>query len=237
MAVETREALRARITREAAALLADGGPAAVTTRGVAEAAGVQAPTIYRLFGDKDGLLEAVAEHTMAAQVAAKARYARAAASGGIDPLEDLREGWAGQVEFGLANPALFRLLSDPDRVRHSAAARAGREVLDARIRRLAAAGLLRVSQERAADLLQAAAIGAIQTLLSRDEADRDPELSDVMLDAVLAQILHGGGQAAPGDPTAAAAVTLRASAPELPGLTVPERQLLAEWLDRVVRDR
>ncbi|WP_328341958.1 helix-turn-helix domain-containing protein [Micromonospora sp. NBC_00421] len=38
-----------------------GGARAVTTRGVAERARVRAPTIYRLFGDKDGLVEAVAE--------------------------------------------------------------------------------------------------------------------------------------------------------------------------------
>jgi AcrR family transcriptional regulator len=37
----------------------------VTTRAVAEAAGVQAPTIYRLFGDENGLLDAVAEHGFA----------------------------------------------------------------------------------------------------------------------------------------------------------------------------
>ncbi|RIX30253.1 TetR/AcrR family transcriptional regulator [Amnibacterium setariae] len=236
MAVESRDALRERITREAGALLAHGGPGAVTTRGVAEAAGVQAPTIYRLFGDKDGLLEAVAEHTMAAQVEAKARYAETTASKGVEPVEDVREAWAAQIEFGLENPALFRLLSDPERVRHSAAARAGREVLDARIHRIAAAGRLRVDEERAADLMQAAGIGVIQNLLAHEEGDRDRGLSEAMLDAVLAQILHGGEPAAD-DPTVAAAVALRAAAPELPGLTAPERQLLAEWLDRVVRAR
>ena len=51
--------------------------AAVTTRAVADAAGVQAPTLYRLFGDKDGLMEAVAEHVMAAFVHAKAERERA----------------------------------------------------------------------------------------------------------------------------------------------------------------
>ena len=51
----------------AARLLREQGAAAVTTRAVAMAAGVQAPTIYRLFGDKDGLLDAVAEYVLAAQ--------------------------------------------------------------------------------------------------------------------------------------------------------------------------
>jgi AcrR family transcriptional regulator len=52
---------QSKIIDAAARVLRDHGPAAVTTRRVAEQAGVQPPAIYRLFGDKDGLLEAVAE--------------------------------------------------------------------------------------------------------------------------------------------------------------------------------
>ncbi len=63
----------AAIVEVAARLLHDGGPGAVTTRAVAAAAGVQPPTIYRLFGDKDGLLDAVAEHVFATYVDGKAR--------------------------------------------------------------------------------------------------------------------------------------------------------------------
>ena len=72
---------RARIVDAAARLLREAGPAAVTTRGVAEAAGLQAPAIYRLFGDKDGLLEAVAEHVLATWVDSKARTVEPAVSG------------------------------------------------------------------------------------------------------------------------------------------------------------
>ena len=57
--------VRDRIVDAASALLASGGPSAVTTRAVAADAGVQAPTIYRQFGDKDGLLQAVAERAPA----------------------------------------------------------------------------------------------------------------------------------------------------------------------------
>ena len=71
---------RARIIDVAARLLQEQGPAAVTTRGVAEAAGVQAPAIYRFFGDKDGLLEAVAEHVMATYVSAKAAIVQSTSS-------------------------------------------------------------------------------------------------------------------------------------------------------------
>ncbi len=71
---------------------------------------MQAPAIYRLFGDKDGLLEAVAEHVMDGYVAEKSAHVAATE---IDPVEDLRAGWTSHVEFGLANPALFRSCTIP----------------------------------------------------------------------------------------------------------------------------
>ena len=137
---------RAKIVASAASLLQQLGPHAVTTRRVAEAAGVQAPTIYRLFGDKDGLMDAVAEHVIANYVSAKTVTAAAAAADEVDPLEDLRSGWRSQLDFGLGNPALFRLLSDPDRVVHSPAAQAGKHVLESRVHRVARTGRLRVSE-------------------------------------------------------------------------------------------
>src|ERR1700684_2752176 len=139
----------AKIIDAAAWLLREHGPAAVTTRRVAEQAGVQPPAIYRLFGDKDGLLEAVAEHVMTEYASSKAAIVEAASSDNVDPLDDLRAGWQSQIDFGVSNPALFRLLSDPTRVARSPGAQSGKRVLEARVHRLAAAGRLRVSEPRA----------------------------------------------------------------------------------------
>lgn len=72
----------------AAELLSSGGVDAATTRAVAQAAGVQAPTIYRLFGDKQGLLEAAAEQAIADYVDDKSRHLLDA-----DPIADLRAGF------------------------------------------------------------------------------------------------------------------------------------------------
>ncbi len=194
---------------------------------------MQAPTLYRLFGDKDGLLEAVAEHVMSTYVSAKAEIVEAASAADADPVEDLRDGWATQIDFGLANPALFRLLSDPDRVMHSPAARSGKRVLQARIRRIAMTGRLRVSEQHAVDLIQAAGIGAIQTLLSTSPDQRDPGLAPSIFEAVLARILADTPEPAHQAPIEAA-VALRAIAPQLDMLSEAERQLLAEWLDRAI---
>lgn len=230
--VKTRTDLRAAIVTAAERLLREGGPAAMTTRGVAEEAGVQAPTLYRLFGDKDGLLEAVAEHVMAGFVSDKAAGMAAAAAAYADPLEDLRESWYRHIEFGLANPAVFRLLSDPDRGHGSPAARAGKEVLAARLHRLAIAGRLRVPEPEAVALIQAAGSGTIQSLLATPSEQRDPALGTAMLEAVLGRILIEPAANAPDGPVPAA-IALRAHAPDLDALSESERHLLAEWLDRI----
>lgn len=229
----SRDDVRANIVAVAAKLLRDEGPAAVTTRGVAERAGVQAPTIYRLFGDKDGLLDAVAEYVMATYVSAKAKVVHAASAANVDPVDELRAGWQMQIEFGLANPTLFRLLSEPDRVLHSPAAQSGKQVLEMRVHRIALTGRLRVSEHRAVSLIQAAGIGVIQTLLSTPPDERETDLADEMFNAVLRRILNEA-PALSESQHVAAAVVLRAIAPSLDMLSDAERQLLAEWLDRAI---
>jgi AcrR family transcriptional regulator len=224
---------RLAIVAAAAALLRQHGPDALTTRRVAEEAGVHAPAIYRHFGDRDGLLEAVAEHVMAEQVAAKAAE-DAAGPPGRDPVQDLRDGWNAQVRFALENPALFRLFSDPERASRSAAARTGRQVLAARVHRIALAGRLLVSESRAVDVLQASAVGTVQTLLSTPAEDRDPGLAQTMLTLTMNMIATQEEDPRASTTPAAAILTVRAQAETLEALTQHEQLLLAEWLDRVI---
>ena len=101
----SRDDTRVRIVASAIDLLNSGGRDTVTTRAVADAAGVQAPTIYRLFGDKHGLLDAVAEHGFTTYL--KEKTIR---KPGQDPVEDLRTGWDLHVEFGLSHPAIYLLM-------------------------------------------------------------------------------------------------------------------------------
>jgi len=232
-ATRTRSETRSRIVDVAAQLLRDHGPAAVTTRGVAEAAGVQAPTIYRLFGDKDGLLDAVAEHVMATYVAAKASIVDAASADDVDPIDDLRAGWQMQIDFGIANPTLSALLSDPGRALRSPAAQSGRHILQARVHRVALTGRLRVSEQLAVDLIRAAGTGAVLTLLSTPPEQRDPDLTDDLFDAVLRRIVTDAPDLPDCGP-AASAVALRAIVPRLDMLSNAERKLLTEWLDRAI---
>ena len=218
---------RAKIVEAAAHLLREQGIRAVTTRAVSQAAGVQAPTIYRQFGDKDGLIDAVAEHVMATYVAAKAQTAAES----DDPVADLRAAWQAHIEFGLANPGLYALLSNPERAHQSPATANGIKVLQARVRRLAAAGRLRVDEPRAVNMIHAAGSGTVQALLAAPPDERDLTLSDAMFDAVAAAILTTA-PATPDDGPAAVAVTFGTVLPDLPALTDAERTLMAEWLDR-----
>ncbi|GAA1581547.1 TetR/AcrR family transcriptional regulator [Actinoplanes couchii] len=224
--MELAEDTRARIVSAAAEILREQGARAVTTRAVAQAARVQAPTIYRLFTDKDGLLDAVAEHVMAAYVAAKST-----AGPDPDPVADLRAGWQAQIEFGLTNPWLYELMTSPARAERSPATAAGVDVLRAKVHRLAAAGLLCVDENRAVAMIHAAGSGAVRTLLGIPPEQRDPGLADQMYDAIAASILTDA-PVTPANDAGAVAVTFATVLPALPGLTDAERALMAEWLSR-----
>lgn len=233
-ASDDRSTVRERIVEVAARLLAEQGRSAVTTRGVAESAGVQAPTIYRLFGDKDGLLDAVAEHVMAQFAATKA--AAVAAGQADDPVTDLRHGWELTIDFGLTNPELFVLLTDPVRARQSPAAQAGIRLLAERVHRVALAGRLGVSEADAVQLIHAAGTGAILAILAGTAGPAGRTVADQLLEAVLTRILtpQGPEPAAASTDVAAHAIALRAHAGQLRTLSSAERRLLTEWLDRVV---
>lgn len=225
---EAYEGPRERVVSAAARLLEQGGRDAVSTRAVGAAAGVQAPTIYRLFGDKQGLLDAVAAHGFALYLGSKTGRAPTA-----DPVADLRTGWDLHVELGLTHPALYTLMyGDPLTGPSSPAAIAAAAVLATHIHRIAEAGRLRVSEPSAAHLVHSAGLGATLTLIGMPPDRRDPTLSPLAREAVIAAITTDAPTATePG--VVGAAVALRAVLPQTSVLTRSEQELLGEWLDRI----
>jgi len=219
---------RERIVEAAAALLTEGGREAVSTRAVSAAAGVQAPTIYRLFGDKRGLLDAVAGHGFAAYLRSKTALEKTA-----DPVEDLRRGWDLHVGFGLENPAYYALIyGEPRPGAKSPAARDAAAILENQVRRIAEAGRLRVSEERAAHLIHSAGAGITFELISLPPERRDMELSRLARESVIAAVTTEKPMASDG--TTGHAIALRAALPRIDALSAGEKALLAEWLDRMV---
>ncbi|MEU4672580.1 TetR/AcrR family transcriptional regulator [Amycolatopsis sp. NPDC023774] len=226
---------RQRIVEATVELLENGGPDAVSTRVVAAAAGMQPPAIYRLFGDKEGLLEAVAEHGYAQFLESKRAQ--------LDPdpqdaVEDLRRGWDMVVEFGISRPELFAVMNRATSRGADMAHRAGLEILHGRVRRLAAGGWLRVDEELAAQIIQATGRGAVTTWHSTPAERRNPALLTTLREAMVAAITR----AEPTVPAAetgpaAAARALRAALPDdADVLSDAEQHLLREWLTRLAAD-
>jgi AcrR family transcriptional regulator len=218
---------RSLIIAAAAELIAADGNDAATMRAVATAAGVQVPTIYRLFGDKDSLLDAVAERTLFDYIAGKSRREPAA-----DAIQDLRDEWDAHIAFGLANPSVFALISSAAASGQlSPASAAGLAMLRNQVRRVAHTGRLRVSQERAVDLIQAMGTGTVLTLLVKPPRERG-DLADVACNAVFAAIINGMGPSV-GPGPAGAASALRAGLADIANVTLGERHLLDELLQRI----
>jgi len=232
--VDRRVGTRDRIVRAAADLLVDGGREAVTTRAVAAGAGVQAPTIYRQFGDMRGLLDEVASYGFSTYLRDKTMREREE-----DPVEDLRRGWDLHVEFGLANPTFYTLMyGDPTSGTESTAAVEAATILRDLVRRVAEAGRLRVSVEQAANMIHAAGCGVTLTLIGARPADRDPALSETTREAILAAVTsdepEDWKERNDRDRVANRAVALKAVLPEAEKeLSSGEKTLLSEWLDRL----
>ncbi|MFD2420471.1 TetR/AcrR family transcriptional regulator [Amycolatopsis pigmentata] len=201
----------------------------ISTRAVCDAAGVTQPVLYRLFGDKEGLLDAVAEHGFERYAASKAAQPRT-----TDPVADLLAGWDNHMDFARRNPALYQLMFAPRPRSNSAARRRVFELLEDGLVRCAAVGALTVEPKVAAQLILSANVGVALNLIAQPDLF-DAKLSHRMRDAVFGTVLTESGPPVRTDPVGAAAVRLRAQL-SLTGtatLEPAETALLDRWLERI----
>lgn len=99
--------LRGEIVAAAATLIArTGSDQAVTLRSVAREVGISAPSIYGHFSDRDAIVEAVVSESLEQLHLAVAD----AVSAHPDPVEGLYAGCSAYVEFGVSEPARYRVL-------------------------------------------------------------------------------------------------------------------------------
>jgi AcrR family transcriptional regulator len=226
--VSERDEVRQRIIDAAARLLQSQGRDAVTTRAVSAAAGVQPPTIYRLFTDMRGLLDAVASDGFDTYLARKHDQALT-----DDPVEDLRTGWDLHVQFGLERPAHYLLMyGQPAPGRRTEAAERASQRLHMLVGRIAAAGRLAVRVETAVGMIHAAGTGVTLSLIGTAPEDRNLDLPGRLREATINSITG----AAPTDDRdyAQRAVGLKAVLDEATELfTAGERALLGELLNRL----
>ncbi|MER6535487.1 TetR/AcrR family transcriptional regulator [Streptomyces sp900105755] len=232
-AARTRE----RVLRAAAELLSSQGRAGVSTRAVSAAAGVQPPTLYRLFGDKDGLLDALAAYGFEQYLREKQALEQT-----DDPVADLRRSWDLHVEFGLSRPGFYVLMYGEGR--HRGGMPGGLEtvaILRHTLARVAAAGRLRMSVERATQLVHAMGLGVVLSLIATPPSERDETLPATAREHALRMITTTGtaGERSTGEDSCAdvacraAALREALSRHGTTPLTPSEGALLADWLDRL----
>lgn len=228
-----RRASPERIVAAAATLLRERGAEALTTRAVAEAAGVQPPAIYRLFGDKHGLIKAVADTVLSTYLDSKIG---AGHNDRTDPVSALRASWQLHIDFGLDNPNLYQLMTGRPGDPNSEWIDQGADMLRSQVRRLADAGLLQVSEERAVNMIHATGHGVVLTLLDQAADDRDTDLSIAVFEAVLdAIVVQPDAIARPADDALGATIAFTNIYAEFSALSEPEKTLLGEWLRRIAR--
>ncbi|GAA2543323.1 TetR/AcrR family transcriptional regulator [Winogradskya consettensis] len=225
---------RRQILEVAAGILEREGAQAVSTRSVAAAAGIRAASLYQLFGDKDGLLAALAIHAFDLYLAEKSTLAPSG-----DPVDDMRRGWDSHVDFGLRHPAFYLLMFGTDRPgRRPPAGEEANRLLLRFIGRIADAGRLRVPVPLAASLSQAAVIGVTLSLIGAPAGERDPDVSIRMRDTLIDSLITDPSPIV--DATVAAralaldAALAAAGDPALP-LRPTEAALLRDWLQQLAR--
>lgn len=208
----------------------------MSTRAVAAAAGTQPPILYRRFGDKDGLIEAVTLHILEDYIQKKRKLLKQSG----DPVNDLRRLWDLFVAFGFAQPDCFALIYGNVRRGDaiSAAAETTVAMLQEAIARIADDGKLRMSVERATGLFQSCGVGFVITQLTIPAAKRDRELSDIARENAVSSIVVTSGASKVRSTLTGRATALRQAIGDndLP-LSAAERDLLVEWLGRIADQR
>ncbi|MER5634650.1 TetR/AcrR family transcriptional regulator [Streptomyces nitrosporeus] len=229
---QTNEGLREALLAAAEEQLTASPDHDVATRAVCEAVGVTQPVLYRLFGDKRGLLDALAEVGLH-------RYAKrkAALEQTDDPVADLRAGWDDHLAFAAENPAVYRLMFSPRPWADTAAREGVSRLLTAALTRCAAAGALRGDVEDAAALILSANTGLALNRIAQPGVYGRDTVSDTLRDAVLAAVVTAPAPARTDDPVTEAAHRLDAQLRIGPptALASEETALLRVWLDRLAR--
>jgi AcrR family transcriptional regulator len=225
---------RRQILEVAAGILESEGAQAVSTRSVAAAAGIRAASLYQLFGDKDGLLAALAVYAFDIYLAEKHTLPRTG-----DPVDDMRRGWDAHVDFGLRHPAFYLLMYGTGRPgRRPPAADEAHGLLLKFLDRTAAAGRLRLPPALAARLLLAAVTGVTLSLVGAPAEDRDPEVSKRMRDTLIDSLTTEPPPAMdPGLASRALALDADLSAADQGALPLrpTETALLRDWLHQLAR--
>ena len=202
-----------------------------STRAVCDAVGVGAPMLYRLFGDKNGLIAAVIDRVFQRYLAAKRTQALS-----DDPVADLYSAWDEHISFALKNQAIYRIAYAPALPVVPDGVAEARLLLVERLVRCAEIGRLKATPDEAAQIMMAACTGVALSLITQPDTFSSPDLSRRVRDAVLSDIVvdaEARGRA--NDHTLkTVALQMAAKIQATPtSLTDPEVAMMLQWLDAI----
>jgi AcrR family transcriptional regulator len=223
---------RTQMLKAAESLLQASPDRDISTRAVCDAVGVGAPVLYRLFGDKNGLLAAVVDYVFDRYLARKRAIPLS-----DDPVDDLYLAWDNHVAFALKNPAVFRIAYAPSLAEVPGGVEESRQLLVKRFIRCAEAGRLNTTPDQAAQSFMAACLGVEMGLLAQPATFDDPDLSRRVRDAVVRDLIVDPVARAADQQTdrlRSVALQMAALIRETPApLTAPEASLMLQWLDAI----
>ena len=224
---------RSRMLEAAEGLLRTSPDRDISTRAVCDAVGVGAPVLYRLFGDKNGLLAAVVDNAFDRYLTVKRAIPLS-----DDPVDDLYVAWRNHVVFASENPAVYRIAYAPSLAEVPRGVEEGRRLLIERLVRCAEVGGLNTTPDRAAQAMMAAGVGVNLSVLSQPATYGDVALARRVGNAVIRGLLTKPTAAAADQQTGAltsAALQVAALIRTIPTpLTDAESTLMLQWLDIIV---
>lgn len=227
-----RTPLAATIIEVAAKLVAEEGIASATIRNIATQANVLPPQIYKHVGGIDQLLDAAALHLWQNKPQ-RPTDADDTINGLYQAIEDL-------ISFGLKNPDLYLHICKPRQSGVSHVWQIQLDDLKNRVRLVAVAGLLQVSQKQAIEFIHPFCTGMVFSCLH--QVSRPPDASWLVRQAVkpllkagAKRTLHDGDppKADPHRRTQNLASELRGNLSTVKVFSRCEHLLLGEWLERI----
>jgi AcrR family transcriptional regulator len=202
----------------------------ISTRAVCDAVGVGAPVLYRLFGDKNGLLSAVVDRAFQRYLASKRAQKLS-----DDPVGDLYSTWDAHLSFALKNQAVYRIAYAPGLTAVPSGVEEARKLLVKRLIRCAEVGRLNTTPDEAAQIMMAACTGVALSLITQPQTFSHPALSHRVRDAVLRELLvDAGTEDRNGNGLKSVALQMAAliQTTHTP-LTEPEVSMMLQWLGAV----
>lgn len=228
--LSTDIAARERLLIAGAQLLDQAQGGDVSTRAILQVAGVQAPTLYHHFGNKEGLLDEVVSHGFRQYLTRRQQTDESA-----DPVALVREGWDTHVRFGIEHPAFYSYIySRVEKGRQCGVVSEVQAMILRTLEPAARAGGLKVPADVAAREILAASTGVIASMISSPAPEAEWTLSTRVRDAILDSVAaDADSEAGADEPVAHAARVLAVAVDAGAGaFSSAEAALLKDWLAR-----